>query len=224
MTLGASFIWSGVAYTLQPTPGGSSPEWLTAAVGWSIPHVPTTFVVLALIGLAAFVVDRTPFGVTLRAFGANPAAMERSGWSAPKYAALRYLLASLFGMLAGLALTAINTASDYNAGGAYTLLSVAAVVIGGCSLAGGLISPLGVVAGSVTLSLIGALLGMLNVSPDYNAAVQGALLVADPGAEDLAQPRGASHEAFFVVRVDRPQSLDLVVARRVDPVGASCRR
>lgn len=177
VTLGASFIWSGVAYTLQPTPGGSSPEWLTAAVGWSIPHVPTTFVVLALIGLAAFVVDRTPFGVTLRAFGANPAAMERSGWSAPKYAALRYLLASLFGMLAGLALTAINTASDYNAGGAYTLLSVAAVVIGGCSLAGGLISPLGVVAGSVTLSLIGALLGMLNVSPDYNAAVQGALLV-----------------------------------------------
>ncbi len=178
VTLGASFIWSGVAYTLQPTPGGSSPEWLTAAVGWSIPHAPTTFFALGAIALAAFAVDRSPFGVTLRAFGANPTAMVRAGWSAPKYAALRYLLASLFGLLAGLSLTAINTASDYNAGGAYTLLSVAAVVVGGCSLAGGFISPLGVVAGSVTLSLIGALLGMLNVSPDYNAAVQGALLVA----------------------------------------------
>lgn len=149
---------------------------MTAAAGWSIPHVPTTFVVLALIGLTAFAVDCTPFGVALRAFGGNPSAMERVGWSAAKHAALRYLLAGLFGLLAGLALTAINTASDYNAGGAYTLLSVAAVVIGGCSLGGGRISPLGVVAGSVTLSQIGALLGMLNVSPDYNAAVQGALL------------------------------------------------
>ena len=189
VTLGASFIWSGVAYTLQPTPGGSSPEWLTAAIGWSIPHVPTTFVVLGLIGLAGLAIDRTPFGVSLRAFGANPSAMERAGWSAPKYAALRYLLAGLFGLLAGLSLTAINTASDYNAGGAYTLLSVAAVVIGGCSLAGGLISPLGVVAGSVTLSLIGALLGMLNVSPDYNAAVQGALLALILALKSLSRAR-----------------------------------
>ncbi len=177
VTLGASFVWSGLAYTLQPTPGGSSPEWLTAAIGWSIHGVPTSLVVLVIIAAAAFAVDRTPFGVALRAFGANPAAMSRAGWSAAKYAALRYLVAGVFGLLAGLSLTAINTASDYNSGGSYTLLSVAAVVIGGCSLAGGLISPLGVVAGSVTLSLIGALLGMLSVSSDYNAAVQGVLLL-----------------------------------------------
>jgi ribose transport system ATP-binding protein len=177
VTLGASFVWSGLAYTLQPTPGGSSPEWLTAAIGWSIPGVPTSLVVLLAIAAAALIIDRTPFGVALRAFGANPAAMSRAGWSAAKYAALRYLVAGVFGLLAGLSLTAINTASDYNSGGSYTLLSVAAVVIGGCSLAGGLISPLGVVAGSVTLSLIGALLGMLDVSSDYNAAVQGLLLL-----------------------------------------------
>jgi len=191
VTLGASFIWSGVAYTLQPTPGGSSPEWLTAAIGWSIPSLPTSLVFLIAIGAVAFVIDRTPLGVTLRAFGANPVAMARAGWSAPKYAALRYLLASLFGLLAGFALTAINTASDYNAGGAYTLLSVAAVVVGGCSLAGGFISPLAVVAGSVTLSLIGALLGMLNVSPDYNAAVQGALLVLILAFKTLSRGRSA---------------------------------
>jgi ribose transport system ATP-binding protein len=177
VTLGASFIWSGIAYTLQPTPGGASPEWLTAAISWSIPNIPTSLIVLVLIAAIAFVLDRTPFGVTLRAFGANPVAMSRAGWSAAKYATLRYFIAGVFGLLAGLSLTAINTASDYNSGGSYTLLSVAAVVIGGCSLAGGLISPIGVVAGSITLSLIGAFLGMLNVSSDYNAAVQGALLL-----------------------------------------------
>jgi ribose transport system ATP-binding protein len=131
-----------------------------------------------LAAIAAFALDRTPLGVTLRAFGNNPLAMARAGWSAPKYAALRYLIGGVFGILAGLSLTAINTASDYNSGGSYTLLSVAAVVMGGCSLIGGLISPLGVVAGSVTLALIGALLGMLDVNSDYNAAVQGALLLA----------------------------------------------
>jgi ribose transport system ATP-binding protein len=177
VTLGASFIWAGIAFTLQPTPGGSSPTWLTGLIGWSIPNIPTSLIILVAIAMAAFFLDRTPFGVTLRAFGANPAAMSRAGWSAPKYAALRYLVAGVFGLLAGLSLTAINTASDYNSGGSYTLLSVAAVVVGGCSLAGGLISPLGVVAGSITLALIGAFLGMLNVSSDYNAAVQGLLLL-----------------------------------------------
>ncbi|TIR63303.1 MAG: ABC transporter permease, partial [Mesorhizobium sp.] len=60
----------------------------------------------------------------------------------------------------------------------YTLLSVAAVVMGGCSLLGGTISPIGAVAGAVTLSLIGALLGTLSVSSDYNAATQGLILIA----------------------------------------------
>jgi ribose transport system ATP-binding protein len=178
VTLGASFIWSGIAYTLQPTPGGSSPQWLTGAINWSIPGVPTSLIIIVLAGIVAFALDRTPLGVTLRAFGANPLAMARAGWSASRYAAFRYLIGGAFGILAGLSLTAINTASDYNSGGSYTLLSVAAVVIGGCGLIGGLISPFGVVAGSVTLALIGALLGMLNVSSDYNAAVQGVLLLA----------------------------------------------
>ena len=189
VTLGASFIWSGIAFTLQPTPGGSSPEWLTAAISWSIPKTPTSLIILMAIAVIAFAIDRTPFGVVLRAFGANPVALVRAGWSAPKYSALRYLLAGLFGLLAGLSLTAINTASDYNSGGTYTLISVAAVVIGGCSLAGGLISPLGVVAGSVTLSLIGALLGALNVSSDYNAAVQGALLLLILALKTIANKR-----------------------------------
>ena len=85
--------------------------------------------------------------------------------------------AGLFILAAGLSLTAINTASDINSGNSYTLLSVAAAVIGGCALFGGRIHPVGVVAGAVTLSLIGALLGLLNVNSDYNAAVQGLLLL-----------------------------------------------
>ncbi|HVW55467.1 MAG TPA: ATP-binding cassette domain-containing protein [Rhizobiaceae bacterium] len=177
VTLGASFIWLGIGYTLQPTPGGSSPEWLTAIFSVSFPLVPTSIVFILVTGLIAWFVNRTPVGVALRAFGNNPQAMARGGWSPIRYATIRYLFSGLFILAAGLSLTAINTASDINSGNSYTLLSVAAVVIGGCSLFGGRISPVGVVAGAITLSLIGALLGMLNVNSDYNAAVQGLLLL-----------------------------------------------
>ncbi|MCW6508844.1 ATP-binding cassette domain-containing protein [Lichenifustis flavocetrariae] len=177
VTLGASFIWSGVGYTLQPTPGGSSPDWLTALFGWSIPGIPTMAVLILLAGLVAFALDRSPLGVVLRGFGNNAAALNRGGWSPTRYAIVRYLIVALFGTIAGLSLTAINTASDINAGGPFTLLSIASVVMGGCSLIGGRVASGGVVAGALTLSLIGAVLATVGVSTDYNAAVQGLLLL-----------------------------------------------
>ncbi|MBL0406766.1 ATP-binding cassette domain-containing protein [Microvirga aerilata] len=177
VTLGASFIWVGIGYSLQPTPGGSSPEWLAPLFTWQIPGVPTTIVLILLAGAAAVLIDRSPLGVVLRGFGSNAGALERGGWSVLRYSVIRYLIAGAFALIAGLSLTAINTASDINSGGPFTLLSIAAVVMGGCALLGGVISPLGVVIGSLTLSLIGALLGTLGVSTDYNAAVQGGLLL-----------------------------------------------
>ncbi|WP_292298183.1 ABC transporter permease, partial [Mesorhizobium sp.] len=178
VTLGASFIWVGIGYALQPTPGGASPDWLSALFNWSLGVVPTSIILIAAVALIVLVIDRLPLGVVLRGFGNNPAAMIRSGWSPTRYALVRYLIAGLFAAAAGLSLTAINTASDINSGNSYTLLSVAAVVMGGCSLLGGVISPVGAVAGAVTLSLIGALLGTLSVSSDYNAATQGLILIA----------------------------------------------
>ncbi|MCA0012311.1 ATP-binding cassette domain-containing protein [Mesorhizobium sp. B292B1B] len=178
VTLGASFIWVGIGYALQPTPGGASPEWLSAMFNWSLGFVPTSIILIAAVAVVVFVIDRLPLGVVLRGFGNNPTAMIRSGWSPTRYALVRYLVAGLFAAAAGLSLTAINTASDINSGNSFTLLSVAAVVMGGCSLLGGVISPVGAVAGAVTLALIGALLGTLSVSSDFNAATQGLILIA----------------------------------------------
>ena len=178
VTLGASFIWAGIGYSVQPTPGGASPDWLSAAVDWSVLGLPTSVLMIAAISALAMTLNAMPVGVVLRGFGNNTAAMVNSGWQATRYAMIRYLIAGVFAAVAGLALTAINTASDINSGNAYTLLGVAAVVMGGCALMGGVISPAGVAAGAVTLSLIGALLGMLNVSSDYNVAAQGLVLIA----------------------------------------------
>ncbi|CAO3360636.1 ATP-binding cassette domain-containing protein [Azospirillum palustre] len=177
VTLGASFIWLGCGFTLQAAPGGSSPDWLTAAFGWQIPGLPTTAVMVVMAGLCGLLVDRSRLGVVLRAFGNNGHALVQAGWSPLRHSVLRYLVAGLFATAAGLSMTAITTASDINAGSSFTLLSIAAVVIGGCRLVGGVTAPAGVVAGAVTLSLIGSLLSFLDISTDYNAAVQGLLLI-----------------------------------------------
>ena len=179
VTLGASFIWSGVGYSIQPTPGGTSPEWLTATTNWSIsPYVPTSVILIGAVALLGALMDRSPLGVILRGFGSNPAAMTASGWPPIRFAVVRYLIAGAFSAAAGLSLTAINASSDINSGNSFTLLSVAAVVMGGCALTGGIIAPIGAVVGAVTLALIGALLGVLGVNSDFNAATQGAVLIA----------------------------------------------
>jgi ribose transport system ATP-binding protein len=177
VTLGASFVWLGIGYTLQQTPGGSAPDWLAQLAAFNFLTIPASALCLLAAALLALAANRSRRGVVLRGFGANPQSMIQSGWSPLSAALARYGIAGLFGLTAGLAMTAINTASDINAGNSYTLLSIAAVVIGGSSLTGGRITPLGTVFGAISLSLVGSLLGLLNVSTDYNALVQGGLLI-----------------------------------------------
>ncbi len=176
-TLGSSFIWLGAGYKLQPTPGGSAPEWLSGFFNLTVPVVPLPLLILIGCALLGMMITRSRFGIVLRAFGNNERAVSQLGWSAGKYHVLTYVVSGLFGLAAGLCLTGVNASSDVNAAAGYTLLSVAAVVMGGCDLVGGRIEPIGVVLAAVTLSLLGALLGFLQLSSDYIAAVQGLILL-----------------------------------------------
>lgn len=177
LTLGSSFVWAGASFTLQPVPGGSSPDWLSALFAWHIGGFPGTVILIVVLAGVAVAIDRSRMGVALRGFGGNAAAMSRTGWSATKYAFMRYGISGGFGVLGGFALTGISGASDLNSSSSLTLVSVAAVVIGGSALMGGIISPVGAVAGALILALTGALLGALSIDTDFNAAVQGCLLI-----------------------------------------------
>ncbi|MBV9489216.1 MAG: hypothetical protein JO069_05760 [Verrucomicrobia bacterium] len=176
-TLGSAFVWTGLGYVLQPAPGGSSPAWLSAIFNLAIPLVPLPIWILVLAALAAVLLTRSRLGIVQRGFGNNEAAMRQLGWPAARSHVITYLLSGAFGLAAGLCLTGVNTASDVNAASSYTLLSVAAVVMGGCDLVGGRIEPIGVMFAAVTLSLLGTLLGFMRLSSDNIAAVQGLILI-----------------------------------------------
>ena len=176
VTMGMSFVWTGIGYTLQDTPGGQAPDWLVKMFGLRLPVPESVFVVLIL-GFAAYLIYRSRYGTVLKGFGNNPSAVQRSGWSPLKAIIVGYAIAGVFAVIGGMIITATTGASDVNSTKSYTLLTVAAVVMGGSELLGGIVSPWGTVIGAITLSLVGALIGFLRLNSSYVTAVQGLILI-----------------------------------------------
>ena len=192
-TLAMSFVYTGLALTILPNRGGEVPVWLTTFSRTNVPVVPFPIVLLVVIGLAGwFIIERTALGTRIRALGSNPAALEWSGWNVTIVKISAYALAGTSAAIAGLMFAGIATSGDANAADGYTLMSIAAVVIGGCEFLGGKVSPIGVVLAGTLLSLLGVLLGVLAVPPLFTAAATGGLLLLVMGLRRLIkQPRRA---------------------------------
>jgi ribose transport system permease protein len=179
VTLGMSFIWLGLAITLLPTPGGSAPEWLRGLMTLKPELIPFPIIALVVIALVAHVgLMWSPYGAVLRGVGGNARAVERAGWSLLRAKVTMYVLAGIFGALAGLALLGLSGAADARFGERYTLLSIAAVILGGGEFVGGRVSPVGAVMGAATLLLVNSLLTFLKLPPDWQIGAQGFVLIA----------------------------------------------
>ncbi len=190
VTLGASFVWLGLALLVLPTPGGAAPAWLSAATGWHSPVVPLPIIVaVAIAVLGHFLLMDTSYGAVLRGVGGNPRAIERAGWSLLAARMSLYGLAGVLGVLAGLAMTGLNTTGDANVGGQYTLQSIAAVIVGGGEFFGGIVSPIGTVIGALIMLLTGSLLAFVNISSDWQLSVQGGILIVVLALRRLATLR-----------------------------------
>ena len=185
VTLGASFVWLGLGLTLLPTPGGTAPSWLVSLMNLKMPQttqyevpIPMSLILAALIGTAAYlVIIRMPYGAIIRAAGSNPDALRRAGWSVLKARMAAYALAALFAILAGLALSGVISAGDPTTSANYTLLAVAAVILGGGQFSGGRAVPYGAVVGALAISLVTSMLSLLNISSSYQTGVQGLVLI-----------------------------------------------
>jgi ribose transport system permease protein len=178
VTLGMSFVWSGLAVAILPSPGGVAPDWLRAIMTARPPFAPLAIVASVLIAVVAHVIImRTGYGVVIRGVGGNQRSVERAGWSILKARAAAYALAGVFAVLAGMCLVGLTTSADANIALRYTLLSIAGVILGGGEFVGGKISPVGAVIGALTLTLAASFLSFLRVSPDWQIGAQGAILI-----------------------------------------------
>lgn len=178
-TLGASFIWLGFGQLILPTPGGSAPGWLTSFFSLNPPLFPLPIWLIAGGGIAAYLIlFRTRIGIMIRGAGSNFDALAAGGASRVKIRALAFAVAGAFAILAAFAVTGVTASGDPTASSDYTLFSIAAVILGGGSFRGGRASTLGMVAGALVISLIGSLLGLLNVSSSLQVGAQGLVLLA----------------------------------------------
>jgi ribose transport system permease protein len=179
VTLSMLFVWAGAALLVLPTPGGDSVPWLDDLIdgGFIVDVVPRAVIVLfVIVGLVWIPLRRSRLGLSLYAIGSNQLAAFRSGVNVARTKVASYAFAGLFAALGGLALTA-STGIGQPVPGPYLLLSVAAIVLGGVSLAGGRGGLLGPIIGIFILGLIRADLLFLGVEPAFSTVIQGVIMV-----------------------------------------------
>ncbi|PTW58977.1 monosaccharide ABC transporter membrane protein (CUT2 family) [Breoghania corrubedonensis] len=177
VTLGASFIWLGIAITVLPSPGGTVPGWLTGFTGWRPPLLPMPiWVALIAAAVSQWFLMHTSFGTLLRATGGNARAVQKAGWSLSRLRIAIYAMAGGLMVASGVLLSGIITSGDPNVAPSYTLLTIGAVIVGGGAFVGGRVSPIGTVLGALTLSLAGSFLSFMHVPATWQIGAQGAIL------------------------------------------------
>jgi len=179
VTLAMSFVWAGCALLVRSAPGGGAAAWLRGLVGGPLGNewVPKAAVTVLVVVFVVWIpLSRSRLGLSIYAIGSNRLAAFRSGVAVDRTRFLAYVFTGLFSALAGLSLTA-TTGIGSPLPGPYTLLSVAAVVLGGVSLAGGRGGVFGPIVAVVVLQLIQTDLTFLRFDSNYALVAQGAILM-----------------------------------------------
>jgi ribose transport system permease protein len=191
VTLAMGFVWAGIALLILKTPGGDSAKWLKDLVLGSLGSewIPKAAVVLIVVVAIVWIpVRRSTLGLSIYAVGSNQLAAFRSGVSVGRTKVAAYVLTGLFAALGGLSLTA-STGIGTPVPGPYTLFSVAAVVLGGVSLAGGRGGVFGPIVAVLILSLIRSDMTFLSLDTNLALVAQGIILIGVVMVGSLIQLR-----------------------------------
>ena len=184
VTLATLFIISGLALIILPSPGGGTSDGFRAIFTGSTTGTGTNFwpslAVMAIpMGLAAYFMRGTRVGLSLYATGSNPMAAYLSAVNTARAKILSYAIGGGFAALAGLAALAITGSGEsrFATGSNFTLRSVAAIVLGGVALTGGIGSVVGAAAAGIVLFTLSPLLSAMGVDPNTAQVIQGVLIV-----------------------------------------------
>jgi ribose transport system permease protein len=179
-TLTTGFIWGGVALLILERPGGGAPgAYLNIAAGADFgPWLPNALVVLVVaVALIWLPIKLSRIGLLIYAAGSDPVAAFRSGVDVMRARTIAYVFSGVACAVGGMALTMTTGIGAPLAGAYYTLSSVAAIVIGGVSLAGGRGGMAGPVIAAILLTLAPMDLVFLGIDPNYGQVIQGTLIV-----------------------------------------------
>jgi ribose transport system permease protein len=178
-TLAASFIFVslGISYGrgLQITPPPAFGHFTVLRIG-GIPVLAVAALVLTV--LAAILLNRTIYGRSVLATGQNMRAARLAGVRVERVRFLTYLLCAALGGLAGALLAGFTGGSSLDMGAEYLLSSIAVVVIGGTSVAGGAANLPGIWGASLFLFMVVTLLNTAGFGAGIRDVLTGLIIIA----------------------------------------------
>jgi ribose transport system permease protein len=180
VTLATSFVWGGVALFVLRTPGGgAAPEFQALVLGSGSAWWPALLCLLAPLLLVWVPLRRSRAGIAIYALGSSKDAAFLSGVDPLRTKVIAYAVSGLLCGLAGIATTAFTGGGSSQSTIAMnaTLNSVAAIVLGGVALSGGVGGLIGPVFAVWSLYLIPNIMLGLGVDPSYGEVVKGVVVV-----------------------------------------------
>ena len=186
-TLGMMMLLKGLALVISgskpiyflDTPGfeAIAQDSLLANVLPALP-VPNSVLILFAVALgASWLLGQTLFGRYAFALGSNEEAARLSGMNVKRWKVAVYAMSGAICGIAGLLIASRLNSAQPALGQGYELDAIAAVVIGGTSLAGGRGSVLGTLIGAFIMSVLANGLRILNVPQEWQTALTGIIIV-----------------------------------------------
>ena len=142
-----------------------------------------------MVVIAHVILKYTQYGRWLYALGGNPEAARLSGLNTTALTMSVYAISGLCAGISAFLLTARLNSAEQVAGQNYELQAIAAVVIGGTSLFGGVGTVLGTFAGAMLIGVLNNGLVQLNVSPNYQPIVIGGIIVLSVYVDQVIKRR-----------------------------------
>jgi len=178
-TLGMMSIIRGFAFVYS---GGISHAIVSKEYGvlgrGSILGIPGPIIaMLALYAIVWAIMKYTNFGHYVYAIGDNASACRLAGVDVNKWRYVVYIVGAAFAALAGMFLASLMQASLPQAGNGYELTIIAAVILGGASLSGGVGNVFGTLLGVLIMGTLDNGFTLLNVPAFYQMIAKGAVLI-----------------------------------------------
>jgi ribose transport system permease protein len=178
-TLSASFVFQSLAIWsnrgLRIKPPASLADFSTGSTG-GVPNAAW----IALAAAAAFwvLIERTVYGRRLSAIGQNARAARLAGVPVEGVRAATYVLSAVMAALAGFLLSCFSGGAALNMGAEYLLMSIAVVVIGGSSIAGGNSNVPGIWGAALFMFLIVSMLNSYGLGAGVRLILTGTIIIA----------------------------------------------
>jgi ribose transport system permease protein len=193
VTLGSLNICLGLSTTIS----GGSPVFNVPDVfsrlfynGVLIPGVSIPITTAIVIAVALyFLLNHTTFGRSLYIIGNNPRAARVAGLPSRRFLFMAYLVCSLLAAFGGLMLTARTGSGEPNLGGSLMLESIAAAVIGGVSLQGGVGGVGAVVFGALFVTMLSNSMDLLEVGGYIQQILLGCVIILATFLDRLRRTR-----------------------------------